>query len=160
MLAKPKIIDEIIYTHEEIVEKTKEVARKLNIVYKDKEVVLISVLSGALPFTMELMKHLEFIVYLDYVSSQSYEYDKKVNEPQIKYDNRISLEGKDVLLIDEIIDSGKTIEKIAKLISGFEPNSVAVAALIVKSNRSKSDLNEYYGFLLEKDYFLVGYGLD
>ena len=68
MATEKKLIDKIIYTNEDIVEASKKLASQLNKVYEGKEVVLVTIMSGGLPFTHELMKHLEFDVYMDFVA--------------------------------------------------------------------------------------------
>jgi hypoxanthine phosphoribosyltransferase len=154
------LIERIIYSHEEIVEATKKLAEQINEKYQGKEIVLVTVMSGGLPFANELMKHINVDVYMDFVKSSSYEFDKKISEPKIEYDAKVPLTGREVIIIDEIVDSGETIEKVTNVLQGFGPASISVAALIVKPERIKPKVDEYYCFEHVEDDFLIGFGLD
>jgi hypoxanthine phosphoribosyltransferase len=160
MTTELNLIDHIKYSHEEIVKQIKKLAKKLNEEYKNKEVVLVTIMSGGLPFTNELMKHLEFDVYMDFIKSSSYEFDKCVKEPKIEYDAKVPLTGKEVIILDEIIDSGRTIDKITKVLKGYEPSTIAIAALIVKPERIKPEVKEFYCIEQKDNDFLIGFGLD
>ena len=154
------IIEKVIYSHDDIVNATKKLADQLNEIYRGKEVVLVTIMSGGLPFTNELMKHLKFDVYMDFITSSSYKFDEKISEPKIIYDAKVPLTGREVLIVDEIIDSGETIQKISSILKGYKPESIAVVALLVKPNRIKPDVPEYYCFEHKTDDFLIGFGLD
>jgi hypoxanthine phosphoribosyltransferase len=160
MATEKQLIEKIIYTNEQIVEASKKMAAELNEEYKGKEVVIVSILSGALPFTMELIKHLEFDVYLDFLKSSSYEFDKKISEPKIEYAAKIPLTDRHVIIVDEIIDSGETIEKVTRVLEGYQPASIAIAALLVKPERIKPTVKEFYCYEHATDDFLIGFGLD
>lgn len=160
MGTETKVINKVIHTHSDIVRKTKKLARRLNTIFKEKEVVLITIMTGGLPFTNELMKHLKFDIYMDFASSSSYHLNKRVKEPKLRYEAKIPLTGKDIIIVDEIIDTGKTVEKLARILQGYQPASISVAALVVKPNRKNTQFAEYYCFEHKTDDFLVGFGLD
>lgn len=155
----PKL-KEIIFTKEEITIKTKEIAELLNKQYRGKELVIITVMAGGLSYTHEIMKRIKSDLYFDYISSSSYEMGERVSEPRINYEGKVSIEGRDVLLVDEIIDSGNTMKKIVDLLKTFNPKSIQTASIIAKPGRVRSGANEYYCFEYDTDEFLVGYGLD
>lgn len=154
------LIGKIIYTNEEIVAKCKAIAAELNEKYRGQEVVAMTIMSGGLPFTLELIKHLEMDVYMDFINSSSYEFDKKISEPKIQYDAKIPLTGKNVVVLDDVIDSGETIQKIVSVLEGYNPKSISVAGLVVKPHRIKPSVDEFYGWELKEDEFLIGFGLD
>ena len=97
---------------------------------------------------------------MDYISSSSYKFDTKISEPQIKYEAKIPLTGKHVIIVDEIIDTGSTMAKIASVIQGYKPESVSIASLIVKPSRIKTEFDEHYCIEQNTDEFLIGFGLD
>lgn len=152
----------ILKTHDEIVQKTIEVANKLNDRFKNEkeEVVLLLVLKGSLPYALELMKHLNFDVSIDFITSSSYFLNKKISDPKIKYEPTFSIENKKVIIIEDLIDSGHTIKKLCKEIIKFKPSSITITAIYGKPSRIKT--NNYEIFCWEEDpkEFLIGFGLD
>lgn len=160
MGTEKEIIKSVLYSEEEIINKTKQLADVLNEKYAGKEVVLVTVMSGGLPFTNLLMKYLTFDCYMDFISSSSYHRNKKISSPKIKYDAKIPLNGKHVIIIDDVIDSGETIIKVSKVLEAHGAESISTAALIVKPKRKEVNIDEYYCWEYEGNGFLVGFGLD
>ena len=153
-------IKEIIFTKEQITARTKELAAQVNQRFAGEEVVIITVMAGGLSYTHEFMKRLDLPLYFDYIASSSYKMGVRISEPKIFYEGKIPIKGKNVIIVDEIIDSGKTIKKLVDMLEEFEPKSLSVVAIIAKPKRIRTNVLEYYCFEYDTDEFLVGYGLD
>ncbi len=157
-----KYVTKIIKTHDEIVEGVKQVAEKLNAKFTDKSdsVVLITILTGGLPFSLELMKHIDFDMKMDFITSSSYYLDGRAGEHKVVYEANVPIKGKHVILSDDLIDSGNTIIKLGKVLEAYEPKSITVAATMGKPSRKKSDYEEIFAWEEEPGGFLLGFGLD
>lgn len=157
-----KYIVSKLKTHEEIVEGIKGVAEKLNNKFTDKseEVVIITIMKGGLPFSTELIKHLDFDMTMDFISSSSYYLDKQLETHQTKYEATIPIKGKHIIITDDLIDSGRTLVKIGKILEAYEPKSISVAALYGKDKRVRTDYDEYFCWDEDPQGFLLGFGLD
>lgn len=157
-----KYVTKIIKTHEELVDGIKGVAAKLNEKFQDKseEVVLITIMKGGLPFSLELMKHVDFDMSMDFISSSSYYLDSKLSEHKVSYDATVPIKGKHVVLADDLIDSGKTAIKLSNLIEAYEPKSITLAAIYGKPKREKTKHDEIFCWEQDPEGFLLGFGLD
>ena len=156
-------IKDVIFTKYEITERTKDIAREFNERFKGEELVLITVMAGGLSYTHEFMKRLDITpLYFDYIARSSYKFGEKMSEPKTFYEGKIDIKGKNVAIVDEIVDSGETMNKLIELLKGYGPKSISVVSIISKPNRIKppQDVKEYYCFEYQTDEFLVGYGLD
>ncbi len=157
-----KYVTKIIKTNEDIVAGTKELATRLNNKFTDKSdtVVMISIMKGGLPFTLELMKHVDFDMVMDFITSSSYYLDGKAGEPKITYEATEPIKGKHVVLCDDLIDSGDTAIKITSVLEAYGPKSITVAAAIGKPSRKKTKYDEMFIWEEEPGGFLLGFGLD
>ena len=162
MGTEDKIIIRKIKTHEEIVSAIKGVAKKLNdkFVKKDEEVVLIPIMKGGLPFAMELMKHLDFDLSMDFVKSSSYYLYGKSGETKTSYAATVPIKGKNVIIADDLVDSGHTMQKITQILEAYKPKSITIAAMYGKEERIQSDYEEIYCWEKNPPGFLLGFGLD
>ncbi len=162
MGTEDKHIIRILKSYDELVEGIKSVAQRLNSKFtkKDEEVVLITILKGGLPFSMELMKHLDFDMSIDFVTSSSYYLDKQNDQIKTKYEASIPIKGKNVIIADDLVDSGKTIVKIGKILEAYKPKSISIAAIYGKPNRVENNYEEFYVWEENPGGFLLGYGLD
>ncbi|RKX67461.1 MAG: hypoxanthine phosphoribosyltransferase [Tenericutes bacterium] len=150
------------YSNEEIVTATRKVAERLNEKFKDINgaVTFLIVLDGALPFAAELMKHINFDMKFDFIRSSSYVKTEKVSSPKINYSSLVNNEGKHVVIIDDMIDSGETLSKIGKIIEANKPASITLAIMFAKETRIKQSYEEVVAFDDKTTGFLVGFGLD
>lgn len=159
MLAKD--IEEILISEEEISQKVDELGAKLTEEYKDKFPLAIGVLKGALPFMSDLIKRMDVYLELDFMDVSSYG-NATVSSGEVKIvkDLNTSVEGRDILIIEDIIDSGKTLSYLVELMKYRKANSVKIVTLVDKPAGRKVDLEaDYIGFTVP-DAFVVGYGLD
>ena len=151
------MLGDLIYSNEEIESAIMSLALKIDEDYKNKEPVLIGVLKGSYIFLSDLSRMLMEDHTIDFICIESYGMNgKNQGEVRLLLDTNQNLEGKDVIIVEDIVDSGKTIEYIKNIMSSKGAKSVAVCSLLVKKKIRDID---YYGFVAP-DKWLVGYGLD
>ncbi len=157
-----KYIVKTLKTHDQIVEGIKGVAEKLNKKFTDKseEVVVITILKGGLPFSSELMKHLDFDMSMDFISSSSYYLDKQLETHQTRYEATVPIKDKHIILTDDLIDSGRTMQKLVKILEAYEPKSITIAAMYGKEQRVRTNYDEFFCWDEDPGGFLLGFGLD
>ena len=156
-----KDILEILLTEEIIEEKTKELGAILTADYADKFPLAIGILKGAMPFMSDLMKRVDTYIEMDYMDVSSYG-NATVSSGEVKIvkDLNTSVEGRDILIIEDIIDSGMTLSYLVDLFKYRKAKSIKIVTLLDKPTGRKVDLNaDYVGFEVP-DAFVVGYGLD
>ena len=138
-----------------------EVAHKISNDYQDKELILIGVLKGAFIFLSDLIRHLTIQVKVDFIGASSYGSGTSSSEKvKITKNIGIDIREKDVLIIEDIIDTGLTLDFIKAYLESFRPQSVKVCTMLNKKERRKTSVViDYIGHEFEKG-FLVGYGLD
>jgi len=151
----------ILYTSDEIGRRVINLAGKISQDYQGKDLILIGVLKGAFIFLADLVRHLSIPVRVDFVRVASYGSETHSSGIiKITKDIEISISGKDVLIVDDIADSGLSLDFLRKKLLEANPSSLKICVLIDKHSRREVDINlDYVGFSLESD-FLVGYGLD
>jgi len=151
----------IIFNEKTISRKVKVLASRISADYEGKELVVISILKGAFVFTADLLRHISVPVRVEFMQAASYGVAKTSSEnPDIKLDLSADIHGKDVLLVDTIVDTGKTFNALLSLICKKGPASLRTAVLLDKSGRRTCDVPvNYKGFEIP-DIFVVGYGLD
>jgi len=150
-----------VLTKDDIDKKVAEVARKISDDYKGRELVLVGILKGAFVFMSDLMRSLAVPVKLDFVCAYSYG-TGTTTSGNIKLTKEIGLDikGKDVLIIEDIVDTGLTLAYIIDYLESFGPASVKVCALLDKRERRKVEIKIDYTCHVVEEGFLVGYGLD
>lgn len=137
-----------------------EMAKEIDKDYEGKEIILIGVLKGSVVFMVELAKRLKTKVQFEFIEVSSYEGTESSGRVKIVKDIRNNIEGKDVLIIEDIIDTGITLAFLKEYFMLRKPNSLKIATLLSKPSRRTKELNvEYIGFKIE-DRFVIGYGLD
>jgi hypoxanthine phosphoribosyltransferase len=155
----PKLVP--VLTKDEIEHVVAELARRISSDYRDRELVLIAVLKGAFIFLADLIRQLTIPVKVDFIRIASYfSNTSSSGEIQLTKEIEIDIKGKDVLIVEDIIDSGLTVDYILNYLKSFGPNTVKVCTLLDKTERRESDIQiDYAGHAAGKG-FLVGYGLD
>lgn len=151
-----------VISKKEILKKVKELAQKIDKDYKNEPIVLIGTLKGAFIFLADLVRFLKNPnIQIDFVRVKSYGTSNTSSEKvEITKDLEISIEGKNVILIEDIVDTGITLKFLYEHLKKFNPKSLKICALIDKKERRKVNIPiDYKGFEIEKG-FLVGYGLD
>lgn len=157
-----KDIEKILITKEELDAKVKELGAQITNDYKDKEnVMVLGVLKGSVVFLADLIRAIDMHVALDFMAVSSYgSGTTSSGAVKIIKDIDISLEGKNLIIVEDILDSGVTLSYLKKLLLGRNPESIKIVTLLDKPSRRKADIVvDYSGFEIP-DEFVVGYGLD
>lgn len=146
---------------DELNQRVRELGRQISEDYQGKEVHVICVLKGAVMFMVDLAKHITVPVTMDFMAVSSYGNETKSSGiVKIIKDLDESIEGKDVIVVEDIIDSGRTLSYLVHLLSERGPNSIKICTLMDKPDRRVVDVDvDYIGFSIP-DEFVVGYGLD
>ncbi|WP_035292678.1 hypoxanthine phosphoribosyltransferase [Clostridium sp. KNHs214] len=154
-------VKEVLYTAEQLKEKTKELAEKISEEYKGKDLILIGILKGSVMFMTDLIREISIPCHIDFMDVSSYGNSSQTSGVvRILKDLDFEIKGKDVLIIEDIIDTGITLKYLMKYLSSRNPNSLEIACMLNKAERRKVDIKvKYIGYEVP-DYFLVGYGMD
>jgi hypoxanthine phosphoribosyltransferase len=154
-------IGNIVFNEQTISRKVKELASRISDDYEGKEVVVISILKGAFVFTADLLRQITVPIRVEFMQAASYGALKTSSgEPDIKLDLFVDIHDKNVLLVDTIVDTGKTFNALLSLINKKGPATLRTAVLLDKFSRRICDVPvNYKGFEIP-DIFVVGYGLD
>jgi hypoxanthine phosphoribosyltransferase len=152
---------EIIIAHDAIQKRVSELSREISADYHGKEPILIGILNGAVFFFTDLVMKMTIPVKIDFIRAFSYgSGTSSSGSVKMIKDIELPVAGKDILLIEDIVDTGLTLKKIIENVKSKKPASVGVCALIDKAERREENINlDYCGFKVA-DGFLVGYGLD
>ncbi len=155
-------IGEVLITEAEIKHKVSEMAQRLTADYEHKGLTIIGVLNGSLIFLSDLIRHIPFPVKIDTVRANTYIGTSTVSKAETDIINNISLNIKDehVLIVDDILDTGKTLSRIVQVIKGHNPMSIQVCVLLNKKVRREIELVPDYCCFEIENKFVVGYGLD
>ena len=154
-------IGETLVGAEDLTRRVKELADQISHDYADKDLLLIGVLKGAVFFVSDLMRHLDIPVEVDFMAVASYgSATRSSGVVRILKDLDAAIEGRDVLIVEDIVDSGLTLQYLLRNLAGRNPRSLEVCALLIKPERREVDLHtRYVGFEIP-DKFAIGYGLD
>lgn len=152
---------EILITKEQIASRIKELAVDITTDYKDKKPLLVCVLKGAILFFSDLCRELDFPLTMDFISIASYEGGtQSTGEVRLVKDIDESARGRNVIIIEDIVDTGLTLDYLVKYFENKGADSVKVATLLNKQSGRKINIKaDYIAFEIE-DQFVVGYGLD
>ena len=151
----------VLLAEEEVDKRIQEMAKKISEDYKGKELHLICVLKGGVFFMCELAKRIEIPVSMDFMAISSYGSDTKSSGIiKIVKDLDESITGKDVLVVEDIVDSGRTLKYLLDLLEDRKPNSLSLCTLLDKPDRRVVEVDVAYTGFQIPDEFVVGYGLD
>lgn len=149
-----------IISEEQIQNRIAELANQISRDYENKELVLICVMNGSVFLTVDLMKYLTVKAELDFISVGSYRGTMSSGKVNLFRDVSTDLEGKDVLIIEDILDSGRTLSFLLEHFKSKNPSSLKILSLLDKPERRVLDVHlDYVGFEIP-DIFIVGYGMD
>ncbi|MCR2032479.1 hypoxanthine phosphoribosyltransferase [Anaerofustis stercorihominis] len=153
-------IKEILITEEELKEKVQELGKILTKDYKDKNPLVICVLRGAVMFLSDLLREIDTFVDMDFMAVSSYEGTNSSGVVNIVKDLTTNIEGRDVLIVEDILDTGRTLDYLMRILKQRHPNSMKICSLLIKKGREEIKVPvDYYGFYIPNE-FVVGYGLD
>ena len=151
----------VLISEKEIQERISSLAAQIMKDYPDKkEIVLVGVLTGAVYFTIDLSRKIENKLNLQFVKVTSYEDNKSNGVPHLDYQLKESIKGKDVIVVEDIIDTGITMNYLLDYLKMQKPNSLKLCVLLDKKVEKTHDIPcDYVGFDIE-DKYVIGYGLD
>ena len=153
-------IKEILITEEELKEKVQELGKILTEDYKDKNPLVICVLRGAVMFLSDLLREIDTFVDMDFMAVSSYEGTNSSGVVNIVKDLTTNIEGRDVLIVEDILDTGRTLDYLMRILKQRHPKSMKICSLLIKKGREEIKVPvDYYGFYIPNE-FVVGYGLD
>lgn len=154
-------IDSILITEEQLNQKVLEIGAQLRQDFQDEPIVFIVVLKGAFVFAADLIRELKEKVTVDFVSASSYgNQTETTGKVKLLKDIDVNITGKNVVLVEDIIDSGLTLSFLKEHFRLHQPKSMKICTLLDKPERRKVDLTaDYVGFSIP-DQFIVGYGID
>ncbi len=155
-------IEKVYYSEEHLAEIVRNLGKQISEDYKDKNLLLVSVLKGSVIFMADLMRAITIPCEIDFMCVSSYQ-SGTVSSGAVKIikDLDINLEGKDVLIVEDILDSGRTLNYLKTIIQGRNPSSIRICTLLDKpERRAIPDLVADYSGAEVPDEFVVGYGLD
>jgi hypoxanthine phosphoribosyltransferase len=154
-------IDQILVDEATIKNRLKELGQEINQAYQGRELAVIAIINGAIIFVADLIRELSIPLQLDCIRVSSYRDDTKpMQEPEVIDKIRLDLKGIDVLVIDDILDSGNTLSRVSQMFQAMEPASLKTCVLLDKKTTRSVDFEaDFVGFRIP-DEFVVGYGLD
>ncbi len=154
-------IEEVIFSNEEIVKKCDEIGKLITEEYKDKKPVLIGLLKGCIPFFAELMKHIKCDMEIDFMDVSSYQGSHSTGAVTIHKDIKVDIRNRHVILVEDIVDSGLTIQEVINLLEDRGAKSIEIATLLDKPAGRVIECKEpkYICKTIEPK-FVVGFGLD
>ena len=156
-----KDIEKILFTEEQIAAKTKELASKITEDFRDKDFVVVTILKGGFIFSSDLVRCIDLDVNINFMVASSYA-DKTESSGNVKIVKDIDLDvtNRSVLIVEDIVDSGRTLSKLKKLFLERGANEVKICTILDKPSRRVAEIDiDYLGFEIP-DEFVVGYGLD
>ncbi len=157
-----EFLDEVLIPEAELQKRIAELGAEISHDYQGKELLLVCILRGGVMFLTDLMRHITIPHMIDFMSVSSYGVGARRSRGQsrITLDINTDIHNMHVLLIEDIVDSGYTVRAVLELLSGREPKSLKVCALLDKVDRREVDVHiDYRGFVIP-DKFVFGYGLD
>ena len=150
----------ILISESEIKKRVKALGERITADYKGKKPIFIGILNGCYVFMADLLREVELDAEVDFVKIRSYEGDSSTGTIKFRKDISANIDGRDIIIVEDIIDSGFTINFLVKRLRNSGPKSVSVATILFKKEVAKLDFEvDYVGFEIPSE-FVVGYGLD
>jgi len=150
----------MIFTAKEIDKRVSDIANQISHDFKNSTPIVLGVLKGSYIFLADLTRKMKIESEVEFVRLKSYDGDTSTNNVEVLYDFNRNLQGRDIIIIEDIIDTGNTLKFLYKKIKELCPKSISIASFLVKPNSNKFKFKiDYIGFEIPSD-FVVGYGLD
>ena len=149
-----------LISEKEIQEKISHLADQINNDYQDKELIILGILKGAFIAISDLAKNLNLDVSFEFMSISSYEGSESTGQIKIEKDLDIDISGKNILIVEDIFDTGLTLSSLIDLLQSRNPKSIEIMCMFIKPDEKQIPVDiKYQGFKIGSD-FVVGYGLD
>ena len=153
-------IERILLTRDEIEDKVSEIGRRITEDFRDKDPIFVGVLKGCFIFMADLMRHVDIKCSMDFMAVSSYSGTSSTGAVKINKDLSQDIEGRHVIIVEDILDSGVTLSYLKQYLMGRRPASITIVTLMDKPSRRKADVYADYSCFEVPDAFVVGYGLD
>mgnify|MGYP000199470782 FL=1 len=157
-----KDVKKILISEEEIVKRCEELGRQITADYEAKQEapLLVGLLKGSVPFLAELIKHIDMDIMVDFMDVSSYEGTQSVGNIRVIKDLDSSINGVSILLVEDIVDTGRTLAEVKRMLLNKGAKEVKIVSLLDKPQRRVVDISaDYVGFAVPNE-FVIGYGLD
>ena len=155
-----KEVESVLITDAQLARRVRSLAREIERDYRGREMVVVSLLNGTVLFLADLIRHLSLPLRLDFMGVSSYGAGTESGELVYTKELRLDVRGRDVLLVDDILDTGKTLSRVIPKLRALKPQRLKVCVLLDKPSRRVEEVAaDYVGFKIP-DVFVVGYGLD
>ncbi len=151
---------EVMITKDEIAEAVKKLGAKITEDYKDKEIELVGVLKGSFVFMSDLIRAIDLPITLDFISAKSYCGTQSVGAVKVYMDTELDVAGKSILLVEDILDTGRTLSVLKETMLARGAKDVKIVAFMDKPSRRTIEITADYCCFTIEDRFVVGYGLD
>ncbi|MBQ1482159.1 MAG: hypoxanthine phosphoribosyltransferase [Erysipelotrichaceae bacterium] len=153
-------VEKVLISEKEIVDRCKELGAQISKDYEGKQPMIVGLLKGSVPFMAELIKYITVDCEIDFMAVSSYSGTESMGDVKIVKDLDCSIKGMDVLVVEDIVDTGKTLEKVKKMLYTKGANDVKIVSLLDKPDRRTVEIEaEYVGFTIPNE-FVIGFGLD
>jgi len=155
-----KEVESILITDRQLARRIRQMAHDIGRDFRGRETVVVSLLSGTVMFLADLIRHLSLPMRLDFIGVSSYGAGTESGDVVYTKELRLDVRERDVLLVDDILDTGRTLSRVIPKLRALKPRRIQVCVLLDKPARRVEDVEaDYVGFKIP-DYFVVGYGLD
>jgi len=155
-----KEVERVLITERQIARRIRGLAREIERDFRGRETVVISLLNGTVMFLADLIRHLNLPLRLDFMGVSSYGAGTESGDLVFTKELRLDVRGRDVLLVDDILDTGRTMSRVLPKIRVLKPRRIKICVLLDKPSRRTENIEaDYVGFAVP-DHFVVGYGLD
>ncbi|WP_423363650.1 hypoxanthine phosphoribosyltransferase [Mycoplasma sp. P36-A1] len=155
-----KNVKKILFSEDQIIKRIKELADQINEDYKGERITLVGLLSGSVPFLAELMKHIKIDCEIDFMDVSSYRGTMSTGEVRILKDLTRTIGQANVLIVEDIVDTGKTLKTIMGILTNRSPKTLKVATLLDKPDGRVVEMEaDYVGYIVPNE-FVIGFGLD
>src|SRR5271167_2489465 len=155
-----KEVERILITEGQIARRIRTLAREIERDFRGRETVVVSLLNGTVMFLADLIRHLNLPLRLDFIGVSSYGAGTESGELVFTKELRLDMRGRDVLLVDDILDTGKTMSRVLPKIQALKPRRIKICVMLDKPGRRTEDVEAHYVGFEIPDFFVVGYGLD
>lgn len=153
-------IDRVLITEEQIARRVRQMTKHLERDFAGRDLVIVSLLNGTVMFLADLVRHLSLPLRLDFIGVSSYGAGTTSGELVFTKQLRLDVKGRDVLVVDDILDTGRTMKRVLAILRGHKPKRIKVCVFLEKKARRIEKVKaDYVGFSIPDD-FVVGYGLD